>query len=55
MGGPWRFRGTAKLAGGCVLDAQGNSLGEFADLCQTTTIVATATEELAREIIDALA
>ena len=42
-------------AGGCVLDAQGNRLGEFADLCQTTTIVVTATEELAREIIDTLA
>ena len=41
-------------AGGCVLDAQGNALGEFEDLCQTTTIVATATEELAREIIDAI-
>jgi hypothetical protein len=52
MGGPWRFQGTAKPAGGCALDAQGNSLGEFADLCHTTTIVATATEELAREIID---
>ena len=48
--------GTAILreAGGCVLDAQGNGLGEFEDLCQTTTIVATATEELAREIIDAI-
>ncbi len=32
-----------------------NALGEFADLCQTTRIVATATEKLAREIIDALA
>ncbi len=42
-------------AGGCVLDAQGNTLGEFGDLCQTTTLVATATEELASEIIDALA
>ncbi len=42
-------------AGGCVLDAQGNPLDEFDDLCQTTTIVATATEELAREISDALA
>jgi len=42
-------------AGGCVLDAQGKPLGEFADLCQTTTIVATATEELAKEIIDTLA
>ena len=41
-------------AGGCVLDAQGNPLGEFEDLCQTTTIVATATEELARVIIDAI-
>ena len=41
-------------AGGCVLDAQGNRLGKFEDLCQTTTIVATATEELAREIVDAL-
>ena len=41
-------------AGGCVLDAQGNGLGEFEDLCQTTTIVATATEELASEIIDAI-
>ena len=41
-------------AGGCVLDGQGNGLGEFEDLCQTTTIVATATEELAREIIDAI-
>ncbi len=40
--------------GGCVLDAQGNTLGEFRDLCQTTTLVAAATEELAREIIDAL-
>jgi myo-inositol-1(or 4)-monophosphatase len=42
-------------AGGSVLDAQGNTLGKFAHLCQTTTIVATATEELAREIVDALA
>jgi myo-inositol-1(or 4)-monophosphatase len=42
-------------AGGCVLDSQGNTLGKFEDLCQTTTIVATATEELASEIIDALA
>ncbi len=42
-------------AGGCVLDAQGNAIGEFEDLCQTTTLVATATEELAREIIEALA
>ena len=42
-------------AGGCVLDAQGNVLGEFEDLWQTTTVVATATEELAREITDALA
>ena len=41
-------------AGGCVLDAQGNTLGEFEDLCQTTTLIATATEELAREIIDAV-
>ena len=41
-------------AGGCVLDAQGNTLGKFEDLCQTTTIVATATEELAREIVGAL-
>ncbi len=41
-------------AGGCVFDAQGNTLGKFEDLCQTTTIVAAATEELAREIIDAL-
>ena len=41
-------------AGGCVLDAHGNPLGEFEDLCQTTTLVATATEELAREIIDAI-
>ena len=41
-------------AGGCVLDAHGNTLGEFEDLCQTTTIVATATEKLARVIIDAL-
>ncbi len=42
-------------AGGCVLDVQGNTLGNFENLCQTTTIVATATEELAREIIDTLA
>ncbi len=42
-------------AGGCVLDARGNGLGKFEDLCQTTTLVATATEELASEIIDALA
>ena len=41
-------------AGGCVLDGQGNGLGEFEDLCHTTTIVATATEELASEIIDAI-
>jgi hypothetical protein len=38
-----------------VLDAQGNMLGEFADLCQMTTLVAAANEELAAEIIDALA
>ena len=42
-------------AGGCVFDARGNTLGKFDDLCHTTTIVATATEELAREIIDVLA
>ena len=41
-------------AGGCVLDAQGNAIGNFEDLCQTTTLVATATEELARVIIDAI-
>ena len=41
-------------AGGCVLDSQGNTLDKFEDLCQTTTIVATATEKLARVIIDAL-
>ena len=41
-------------AGGCVLDARGNPLPAFTDLRQRTTIVAAATEELAREIIDAL-
>ena len=38
-------------AGGCALDAQGNTLGEFEDLCQTTTIVATATRTLADQIV----
>jgi myo-inositol-1(or 4)-monophosphatase len=42
-------------AGGCVLDTHGNPLPKFADIRQKTTIVAAATEELAREIIDALA
>lgn len=41
-------------AGGCVLDARGNTLPAFTDLCQRTTIVAAATEELAREIIETL-
>ena len=41
-------------AGGCVLDAHGNPLGDFEHLCQTTTLVATATQELAREIVGAL-
>jgi myo-inositol-1(or 4)-monophosphatase len=41
-------------AGGCVLDAHGNPLGESAHIRQRTTIVAAATEELATEIIDAL-
>ncbi len=41
-------------AGGCVLDARGDPLPAFTDLCQRTTIVAAATEELAREIIEAL-
>ena len=40
--------------GGCVLDAQGKQLPVFTDLCQRTTIVAAATEELAREIIETL-
>jgi len=42
-------------AGGCVLDTHGNPLPEFANIHQRTTIIAAATEELAREIIDALA
>ncbi len=42
-------------AGGCVLDAHGGPLAEFADLRHRTTLVAAATEELAREITDALA
>lgn len=42
-------------AGGCVLDAHGEPLAEFADLRQRTTLVAAATEELAREIIGVLA
>ncbi len=41
-------------AGGCVLDAPGNPLPAFTDLRQRTTIVAAATEELARAIIEAL-
>lgn len=41
-------------AGGCVLDARGNPLPAFTDLRQRTTIVAAATEELAREIIESL-
>ncbi len=41
-------------AGGCVLDAAGNSLPTFTNLQQRTTIVAAATEELAREIIETL-
>ncbi len=41
-------------AGGCVLDARGNTLPAFTDLRQRTTIVAAATEELAREIIETL-
>ncbi len=42
-------------AGGCVLDARGDQLPDFADHRQAATIVAAATEDLAREIIDALA
>ena len=41
-------------AGGCVFDVRGNTLPQFIDLRQRTTIVAAATEELAREIIEAL-
>ena len=41
-------------AGGCVLDAQGNPHREFADIRKRTTIVAAVTEELAREIVNAL-
>ncbi len=41
-------------AGGCVVDASGNPHQAFADLRQRTTIVAAATVELAREIIEAL-
>lgn len=41
-------------AGGCVLDSQGNPLPSFTDLRQRTNIVAAATEELAREIIETL-
>ena len=41
-------------AGGCVLDAAGNSLPTFTNLQQRTTIVAAATEELARAIIETL-
>jgi myo-inositol-1(or 4)-monophosphatase len=41
-------------AGGCVLDARGNTLPAFTDLRQRTTIVAAATEELAREVIETL-
>ena len=41
-------------AGGCVLDAKGNPLPVFTDLQQRATIVAAATEELAREIIETL-
>ena len=46
--------GILREAGGCVFDAQGNTLGKFEDLCQRTTLVATATEELTREIVGAL-
>lgn len=41
-------------AGGCVLDARGNTLPAFTDLRQRTTIVAAATDELAHEIIETL-
>ena len=41
-------------AGGCVLDSRGNALQAFTDLRQRATIVAAATEELAREIVEAL-
>ena len=41
-------------AGGCVLDARGNTLPAFTDLRQRTTIVAAATDELAHEIIESL-
>ena len=54
---PESFLGAAAIleeAGGCVLDARGDQLPDFADHHQTATIVAAATEELAREIIDAL-
>lgn len=55
---PESFLGAAAIlreAGGCVLDTHGNPLPEFADIRQRATIVAAATEELASEIIDALA
>ena len=54
---PERFLAAAAIlqeAGGCVLDARGDPLPAFTDLCQRTTIVAAATEELAREIIEPL-
>ena len=41
-------------AGGCVLDAHGHPLAEFASIRDRTTIIAAATEELAREIVSAL-
>ncbi len=48
------MRGTAKLARRCVLEAQRNTLGKFEDPCKTMTLVAAATEDVAREIVDAL-
>ncbi len=42
-------------AGGCVLDAEGKPLGDFSRINEKATLIAAATKELAREIVDALA
>jgi len=42
-------------AGGCVLDAEGKPLDDFSSIDQKVTVIAAATRELAREIVDTLA
>lgn len=55
---PESFLAAARIlveAGGCLVDGDGNPLGDFDGLCQRCDIIAAATPELAREIVHGLA